>query len=399
MSLILSGTDGLSDVDGSAATPAIRGTDANTGMFFPAADTIAFSEGGVESMRIDSAGNLGIGTASPATKLNIVGAGCQYRFDTANAGGAITVANPAFSAYAVSTIDALQHVFNISGSEKMRILSTGNVAIGTTAIFDSADRVLTVNGTSNSRFEMGTGGATRGGLYTGGTELNLYSAGAIPLNLGTNYSTRVTIDTSGNVGVNNTSPAVIASTTQVAIKANVSGDSMFVAQNSNGLTTAKFGFQFTGSIDQPVIGSQTNHPFVFLTNNTERMRVDTSGNLLVGTTTFNTARINTNSTTACGISMAGPVTVNNGASRNVSCPSNAGLVLISNDNTGSGALFYVSYLSGTCVLLADPSSLYANSVTAGKISLTKSANSLTVTLTNNGGSNQNFTVAPVFAGS
>ena len=52
MTLILSGTDGLSDVDGSAATPAIRGTDANTGIFFPAADTIAFSEGGVESMRL-----------------------------------------------------------------------------------------------------------------------------------------------------------------------------------------------------------------------------------------------------------------------------------------------------------------------------------------------------------
>jgi hypothetical protein len=61
MSLILSGSDGLSDVDGSAATPAIRGTDANTGIFFPAADTIAFSEGGAEAMRIDSSGNLLVG--------------------------------------------------------------------------------------------------------------------------------------------------------------------------------------------------------------------------------------------------------------------------------------------------------------------------------------------------
>jgi hypothetical protein len=58
MTLILSGTDGLSDVDGSAATPAIRGTDANTGIFFPAADTIAFAEGGVEVMRLDSSANL-----------------------------------------------------------------------------------------------------------------------------------------------------------------------------------------------------------------------------------------------------------------------------------------------------------------------------------------------------
>jgi hypothetical protein len=64
MTLILSGTNGLSDVDGDASTPAVRGTDANTGIFFPAADTIAFAEGGAEAMRIDSSGNLNIGTNS-----------------------------------------------------------------------------------------------------------------------------------------------------------------------------------------------------------------------------------------------------------------------------------------------------------------------------------------------
>jgi len=64
MTLILNGTVGVSDVDGSAATPAIRGTDANTGMFFPAADTIAFAEGGVEAMRINSDGQLVAGAGS-----------------------------------------------------------------------------------------------------------------------------------------------------------------------------------------------------------------------------------------------------------------------------------------------------------------------------------------------
>ena len=69
MSLILDGTNGLSDVDGSASTPAIRGTDTNTGIFFPAADTIAFAEGGVEQMRLNSVGDLQInsGYGSVAT--------------------------------------------------------------------------------------------------------------------------------------------------------------------------------------------------------------------------------------------------------------------------------------------------------------------------------------------
>jgi len=73
MSLILSGTDGLSDVDGSAATPAIRGTDANTGIFFPAADTIAFAEGGAEVARFDSSGNFGLGVTPSAWSAGYVG--------------------------------------------------------------------------------------------------------------------------------------------------------------------------------------------------------------------------------------------------------------------------------------------------------------------------------------
>ena len=50
---------------GSAGAPAIYPTgDSNTGIFFPAADTIAFAEGGVESMRVDSSGNLLVGSTS-----------------------------------------------------------------------------------------------------------------------------------------------------------------------------------------------------------------------------------------------------------------------------------------------------------------------------------------------
>ena len=57
---------------GTVSAPSLSTTgDTNTGIFFPAADTIAFTEGGVESMRIDSSGQLGIGTSSPSAKLNV----------------------------------------------------------------------------------------------------------------------------------------------------------------------------------------------------------------------------------------------------------------------------------------------------------------------------------------
>jgi hypothetical protein len=55
---------------GSAASPAITTTgDTNTGIFFPAADTIAFTEGGTESMRIDSSGNLLVGGTSAVQRI------------------------------------------------------------------------------------------------------------------------------------------------------------------------------------------------------------------------------------------------------------------------------------------------------------------------------------------
>jgi hypothetical protein len=49
----------------------VQGEDTNTGVFFPAADTIAFAEGGVEVARFDSSGNLLVGTTSAIQKVTI----------------------------------------------------------------------------------------------------------------------------------------------------------------------------------------------------------------------------------------------------------------------------------------------------------------------------------------
>jgi hypothetical protein len=64
---------------GSASAPSIFPTgDTNTGIFFPAADTIAFAEGGVESARIDSSGRLLIGASSFTQNTSSFGAGSLY---------------------------------------------------------------------------------------------------------------------------------------------------------------------------------------------------------------------------------------------------------------------------------------------------------------------------------
>ena len=60
MALNINGTTGISGVDGSVSAPALTGTDSNTGITFPSADTIKFSTGGVERMSITNSGISGI---------------------------------------------------------------------------------------------------------------------------------------------------------------------------------------------------------------------------------------------------------------------------------------------------------------------------------------------------
>ena len=66
MALNINGTTGISGVDGSVSAPALTGTDSNTGITFPAADTIKFATGGVERMSITNSGITGVSTTEAA---------------------------------------------------------------------------------------------------------------------------------------------------------------------------------------------------------------------------------------------------------------------------------------------------------------------------------------------
>jgi len=249
--------------DGTVLLPSITNIgDTNTGIYFPAADTIAFTEGGVESMRIDASGNVGIGTNTPSTfgKLAVYGtsSGGQVVSAIVNSSGtantqAVLSFDTSASGFNVrdSQIRATNNGSNqttlefytsnaVTPAEAMRITAPGNVGIGTS----SPSTKFQVNGaastnntsrfvakfTDTSAVALGNGGGIMfQGVYTGTTALDCSGIQAYKENATDgNYAYAMTFATRANGG-NLTEQMRIASNGIVTMSAYGAGAATFSA--------------------------------------------------------------------------------------------------------------------------------------------------------------------------
>ena len=180
--------NGATFAAGAVGTPSITTTgDTNTGIYFPAADTIAFTEGGTEAMRINSSGNVGIGTNSPSVKLHVAASGgvirmqdsidtakyIQMRSDATNShlehiggpGDALRINNQA-----AGTLE-----FYTSNTERMRLDSNGLLTLPYGQIKFPAAQNASSDANTLDDYEEGTWTPSLGGNTTYYTQTGTYT--------------------------------------------------------------------------------------------------------------------------------------------------------------------------------------------------------------------------------
>ena len=248
-----------------------------------------------------SNGFIGIGTNSPTASLHVNGSsGSTATFQGATQSTLALLAGSTYN-YLVGTT-AGDISLRPNGSTSVTLKANGNVGIGTTSPLAKLD----VNG--NIRTSAGGAWATSNGgvqlTYDGGTGYltTYYDSNSLVLGAGVSQktgiyingqsaatndikfkvgnSTRVTFDSSGNVGIGTTSP-----TRLLNVHENSVGNAYIkMSNNISGNTAGSQGFDFAFGGTNMLFINRENGSIVFETNNTEKVRITNTGNVGIGTT-------------------------------------------------------------------------------------------------------------------
>jgi hypothetical protein len=283
-----------------------------TPLTLKAANTIVLTTASTERMRITSAGDVGIGTTAPLAKLNVEGGNILLR------GGFMDI-GPTAGANGAGRISSALGGGGLSGSlifstltssaamvEAMRITDTGNVGIGTAS--PTAKLQVGTVGTSFGASEVnlaltGANGFFNSSLLFASENTNvrfqnkfLVDTGALLWQNstdGTNYTERMRIDSSGNVGIGY---STLYDKLQVAGSVSSQGGGYFGFYRNgptnntgtlDGVTVTQFGISAgvaTGRSDAStwLAGFDSLR---LVTAGIERARIDGSGNVGIGTAT------------------------------------------------------------------------------------------------------------------
>ena len=225
-------------------------------------------------------GNVGIGTTSPSANLEVVRSSTgtvasfgingqtinpRLRIDADESNNTVTL-NPNYSG---STSPAL--VFKTQEVERMRILASGNVGIGTSSPSEalSVNGNIILTGTANRYIRIQSASNYYYNLQSVGDDFHIVEAGSTP---------RFVIKyPSGNVGIGTSSPTRLLS---VNSQAYIAAD-IFQGSNSG------IFFSGDGGYASGIYGRNSGNDLVLQSGSNERMRITSSGNVLIGTTSDN----------------------------------------------------------------------------------------------------------------
>ena len=250
-------------------------TDAGSIAYNNNSDFMAFRANAAERMRIDSSGRVGIGETSIDAKLHLTASSSgliNQKFESAGS-AAWRLGIPASQTYF-----AFDNTNDNLSTPKMVITTGGNVGIGTTS--PSGEFHVFATGNADAYFQKSSG--ARGHIQAQTNKLIFGTTNNKQLDFKTNDGVRMTINTSGNVGINETSPDaklhVNSGSTNVTSKFESTDATSLI--NIIDSASATYGVLLGATGNDFFI--MTGHPTTTALN--ERMRVTSAGAVAIGVT-------------------------------------------------------------------------------------------------------------------